>query len=99
MNSALQSDIDTFFSEFGEPATYSHAGANPADITVIHDDAAVNVELYGSIDSTSPRVYVKDAETTGVDYGDVLVVRSKPFTVAGIKPDGTGITMLTLERP
>lgn len=98
MNPALKSDLSTYFDEFGEEATFQHGADAAKPVMVIFDDEGEIVGQYG-VETTAPRVYVIDDETGTVDHDDSLTIRGIKYAVTSpIKPDGAGVSLLTLRR-
>lgn len=48
-----------------------------------------------------PRVLLPsaDVDTHAIVKGDTLTIRGRTFEVAGVQPDGTGVTNLVLHEP
>jgi len=78
-----------FFADFGEAATI--AGRS---VTVIFDSAFM-ASL--DIESSNPVALIDDVELGAVSHGDAVVLRGVQYTVVGVHPDGTGMTVLELE--
>jgi len=79
-----------FFADFGVPATI--AGA---PVAVIFDN-----EYMASLDveSSNPLALASAADVAAVAHGDAVVIGTASYTIAGIQPDGTGFTILELEK-
>jgi len=87
---ALTEDFSAFMADFGVAATI---GGLP--VTVIFDNeylAALDVE------SSNPVALAASAVVSAVAQGDAAVINAVNYTVAGIQPDGTGMTILELEK-
>jgi len=87
---ALTEDFSAFMADFGVPATIGGA-----PVTVIFDNeylAALDVE------SSNPVALAASADVSAVVQGDAAVISAVNYTVAGIQPDGTGMTILELEK-
>ena len=50
-----------------------------------------------SIQGATPVAYVRDADVGAVAVDDSVTIDGSTFTVRGIEPDGTGVTILVLE--
>lgn len=50
-----------------------------------------------SVQGATPVAYVRDADKGSVEIGDTVTVSGSSFTVRGVEPDGTGITLLVLQ--
>jgi len=79
-----------FFSDFGEVATI---GGNPVSV-IFYKDFIASLE----IESSNPVAFIDDVEAVGIAHGTAVVIRSINYTVVGIHPDGTGMTVLELGR-
>jgi len=83
-------DRAPFFADFGEVATI---GGSP--VSVIFDkDFIASLE----IESSNPVAVIDEADAAAVVHGTAVVIRSVNYTVVGIHPDGTGMTVLELEK-
>lgn len=47
---------------------------------------------------TAPVFMCKSADAAGIEQGYEVVIGDSDYTVVGIEPDGTGMTMLVLEE-
>lgn len=89
--------------EFGVTATFTHAGGSPAAITGIFDNDWLDLDLEGEVgvSSRSPRFLCRSADLDaagGANDGDSLVVAGVTYRIRIVKPDGTGVTELKLEK-
>jgi len=87
---ALVENRAAFFADFGVPATIA---GNP--VSVIFDNeylASLGVE------SSNPVALADDADVVGLAHGDAVVIGAVNYTVAEIQPDGTGFTIIELEK-
>lgn len=55
------------------------------------------VEVHG-IEGVRPVFTCAEANVSAIAHGDALTIKSISFKVAGIQPDGTGLTSLILEK-
>jgi len=55
------------------------------------------VEVNG-IEGVRPVFTCAEANVATIAHGDALTIKSTSFKVAGIQPDGTGLTSLILEK-
>lgn len=83
-------DLDAFFTDFGVDATL-----NSASVRVIFD-AAYTDPL--GVESVGPVATLPTADAATAAHGQTLIVASTTYKVRGVEPDGTGITLLRLER-
>lgn len=92
----LTSDLAALFNsaDFASSATYGSA-----TISVLFDDeyAGYNTET-GVVETSGPRAFCRTSDLSAVSHSSTLVVNSITYRVIGIKPDGTGVTELTLSR-
>lgn len=79
------------FAAFGEPATYTPAGAAAQSVTVIVS-APDKVIGLGSIGAIVPNVVVdlRVSEVAAPARGDVITVRSVSYTVSTVELDSSG---------
>lgn len=82
-------DFAAFFDDFGVPATL-----NGANVRGIFDNAYG--ESFGLVASSSP--VFRLPSSIAVTTGQTLVIAATTYTVASVEPDGTGITVLRLEK-
>lgn len=91
------SELATFFDpeEFAELVTYDGA----PDIAMIFD-AAFFEDRLGTIgvESSRPAALAQSANVNGVVNGKVIVRGATTYHVVGVHPDGTGLTLLLLEK-
>jgi hypothetical protein len=78
-----------YFTDFGVPATL-----DGAPVRGIFDNAYG--ESFGLVASSSP--VFRLPSSIAVTTGQTLVIAATTYTVAGIEPDGTGLTVLRLEK-
>ncbi len=50
------------------------------------------------VSGTSPAIWCKSSDVDEVEVGDAVTVSGGSYAVAGIEPDGTGLTVLKLQR-
>lgn len=91
---AFSENLGTFFNptEFAVPASYG-----PAEQIVNVIFEAAFVERAG-LAGTNPVALAAAADVENVQEGWLLTVSGTPYTIRGWEPDGTGITLLQLER-
>lgn len=92
MTLGFEEDLSPFFAEqeFAEPATV--AGIT---LSAIFDDGyQEDVEIEG----VKPQLTCQSADLPpGLADGDAVTAAGKSYTVAGIRPDGSGVTFIDLE--
>jgi hypothetical protein len=79
-----------FFVDFGVVATI---GA--ATVTGIFD--VPTAETFGML-GTDPTFTCAAADVPGIAAGQAVTINAVAYTVTAVRPDGTGVTVLTLEK-
>jgi hypothetical protein len=89
-------DLAAFFADFAEPATLAGQA-----VEVIFDeayDAAMAIGAGGAAGS-APQVQIRTASVPAQPYDAVLAIPGRgSFRVIGHQPDGTGMSVLILQR-
>ena len=93
-------DLAEFFDvdEHAQAASYTPSGGSASSISVIFrnefylEDAGVGVE------TTQPVITVQTSKVPGIAHGDVIEISGINYNVIGIRPDGTGISEIALEK-
>lgn len=84
-------DLPGFFGDFGITVTL-----NGSQIVAIFDHEYV--EAYG-IEGEAPVLTLQDEDIpNGTGSGSAATVEGKAYRVVGIRPDGTGISQIVLEK-
>ena len=88
-------DLTPFFADFGVDAT-----VGGVVVRAIYDEPGIVSPLGGrGSASTQPQITVPSAGLPASLHGAAATVPGKgSFTVAAAEPDGTGVTVLLLER-
>jgi hypothetical protein len=50
------------------------------------------------VESAQPAALVRDSDVAGVVHGKLVVRGAVTYAVRGVHPDGTGLTLLVLEK-
>jgi len=87
---AFVEDLTPFFSEFGETCT-----VDGVQITAIVDSPYTQAL---DVATSAWSLTCRAADVTTVVFNDTATVRSVSYRVVGIEPDGTGVTVLRLEK-
>jgi len=87
-------DLDAFFSDFAIDALWKGVGVK----CIFHNEHEAVALFSGEVESANPYVEVKSSDVEGVAHGDSFEVNGTEYSVAGIRPDSTGITVLILLR-
>lgn len=85
-------DLSPFFNA-AELATAATLDGEP--VTGIFDNAYI--DPFG-VASTEPRYTLPSADAATATNASMLVIGATTYRVRSVQPDGTGITVLTLER-
>lgn len=72
-----------------------NASIGASTIAGIFDNQFVEVN---GIEGVRPVFTCAEANVATIAHGDALTIKSISFKVAGIQPDGTGLTSLILEK-
>ena len=86
---AFTEDFDAYFADFGVDAVL---GA--ATVRGIFDNAFLS--SLGITAGTGPVLLLPTSDVGSAAYGDAITVGAASYTIAGIEPDGTGLTLLRL---
>jgi hypothetical protein len=89
---AFAEDLSVFFDtdEFADAVTY-----NGVTINGIFDNAYFEGQ---GIQGSQPVFICPTASVSNALHGDELVRNSVTYRVVGVEPDGTGVTLLRLEK-
>lgn len=79
-----------FFTDFAVPAT-----VRGRTVPVIFDEQYIDA---GGVESSQPAATCESASVADVEQDDELQVDGRAFRVVGVQPDGTGVTVLRLQR-
>lgn len=87
-------DLTAFFStsDFGTAATYNGS----TTINGIFDNDYT--EPMGRLQAASPVFVCRTADVSTAAHGQTLVINAVTYKIRGVEPDGTGITLLRLEK-
>lgn len=97
MTAETAEDLTAFFdtADFAVTATYN--GATP--VNGILDTAYVEAPAgIGGIQSSQPVFLCRTADVPSAAHGQTLVVGAVTYKLVGVEPDGSGTTILRLER-
>ena len=93
---------DVFFQtgDFAITATVTLAGGEVREVAGIFDDEFMNAQLGEyELDTTQPRLTVKEADAVGIDRGDTVVIGADTFDVlTGPQGGGTGTAVIVMGR-
>lgn len=83
-------NIDSFFTDFAVPATI-----RGRQVPVIFDEQYIDVL---GAESGQPAATCESAMVEDVEQDDDMQVNGRTFRIIGVQPDGTGVTVLRLQR-
>ena len=72
-----------------------HAVVRGRTINVIFDEQYVDAL---GVESSQPAATCESAMVDGVEQNDMLTISGRGFRIIGVQPDGTGVTVLRLQR-
>lgn len=89
-------DID----DFGTAATYTPSGGLAATVNGIFDNEFIEVDAGGGVGVAlnQPRFHCRTADVSSAAEGDTITIGGVAYTVRIVQDDGTGMTVLILER-
>lgn len=90
--------VDT--DDFGVAATYTPSGGVAATVNGIFDNDFIEVDAGGGVGVAlqQPRFHCRTADVSTAAEGDAITINSVAHTVRIVQDDGTGMTMLVLEK-
>ena len=86
-------DLSVLMTDFGTTVT----AGDRCTFTAIFDSEYVGVGDV-EIESSGPALTCRTSDVADRAHGDVLTIDSVGYVIRGIQPDGTGVTLLRLER-
>jgi hypothetical protein len=100
VESAADRAIFVNVDDFGTAATYTPAGGAGSTVNGIFDNDFVEVDAGGGVAVAlqQPRFHCRTADVSSAAEGDALVVSGVNYTVRIVQDDGTGMTMMVLEK-
>lgn len=89
--------------EFGVTAAYTPEGAGATTLTGIFDNDWLDLSVEGEVGvaSRNPRLVCRTsdlADAGGLPNDGILVINGVTYRIRVVKPDGTGMTELKLEK-
>lgn len=92
---AFTEDLSVFFrtEDFGTAAVYSGSGAT---INGILD--AEYEEPMGRVQASKPVFVCRTSDVPSAAHAQTLTIGAQVYKIVGVEPDGTGITLLKLEK-
>ena len=99
---AVESAADrlAMLTDFGQTVTYTVQGGSAATITAIFDNQFVEVDAGGSVGVAyqQPRLMCRTSDVVNATEGDTFVVSGTTYLSRIVQDDGTGMTMIVLEK-
>jgi hypothetical protein len=101
---AVETDIEraVFFDadDFGVTVTYTPDGGSATSITGIFEDEYEPIEVGGfvPVSSSAPIFHCKTSDVASAAEGDAMTIHAVDYIVRVVMNDGTGVTMLQLEK-
>lgn len=88
-------DMSAYFrtADFGTAAVYSGSGAT---INGVLD--AEYLEPMGRVQASTPVFACATADVASATHGQTLTIGATVYKIVGVEPDGTGMTVLRLEK-
>ena len=104
----FKDDIDTDLgvmlddSEFGSEITYTPAAGGSFTVNAIFDNEYIGVDVGENspvITDQRPVIWIRDSDFSALPVpGDTLAVNSVNYKVIERQPDGTGLSILILDK-
>jgi hypothetical protein len=91
----LAENLSVFFDATSAGFATSATLPGGAVVPVVFDNAYLS-GLGGMIESNGPQLMGKTSDLAALAHGDTVTISAAPYTVTGIQPDGTGVTMIQL---
>lgn len=100
VESATDRAIFVGVDDFGVAATYTPSGGASSTVNGIFDNDFIEVDAGGGVGVAlqQPRFHCRTADVSSASEGDALVVSGVNYTIRIVQDDGTGMTMLILEK-
>jgi hypothetical protein len=100
VESATDRAIFVGVDDFGTAATYTPSGGASSTVNGIFDNDFIEVDAGGGVGVAlqQPRFHCRTADVSSASEGDALVVSGVNYTIRIVQDDGTGMTMMVLEK-
>lgn len=99
---AVESTADriAMLADFGQSVTYTRQGGSATAITGIFDAQFVEVDAGGNVGVAyqQPRLMVRTSDVVSCTEGDTFVISGATYISRIVQDDGTGMTMIVLEK-
>jgi hypothetical protein len=93
-------DRAILLADFGVSITYTVQGGSAATITGIFDNEFLSIDAGGDIGfaDQNPRVLCRTADVVNATEGDTFVIGGVTYLSRVVQDDGTGMTVIQLEK-
>lgn len=99
---AVESAADrlALLTDFGQTVTYTVQGGSAVSITGIFDNDYSEIDAGGMVGFAmqQPRLTVRTSDVQNCTEGDTFVISGVTYYSRVVQDDGTGITVVVLER-
>ena len=87
-------------SDFASSGTYVPSGGSASTVKGIFDNGYSAIDMGGqvAVASVEPQFMCRTADVSSAAEGDALTIDSVAYTLRRVEDDGTGMTVLFLER-
>ena len=98
----VETDADRLImlADFGQSVTYTVQGGSAATITAIFDNQYLEVDTGGEVGFAiqQPRLTCRTSDVVNCTEGDTFVISGTTYKSRVVQDDGTGITLISLEK-
>ena len=98
----LEQPTDNFFltDEHATAAIFTDSSSRVTNVDVIFNNDFVGIDAGGTVvvESADPVIYFETSKISSIAHGDTFELNSLTFIVRGIEHDGTGVTLVRLEK-
>lgn len=86
--------------DFGTAVTYTPAGGSAASINGVFDSDFVEVDAGGAVSfaQNQAQLTCRTADVSSAAEGDAVTISGTDYTVRVVQDDGTGFTVMVLEK-
>lgn len=91
----LADDLAAFFDTAGGFAQTATVGGSSFPVIF---DSAYQVAIDGVVESAGPACHARTSQVSAVVQGTAITINAVSYKVREVQPDGTGVTVLLLER-
>jgi hypothetical protein len=95
------SDLDIFFTDFAQMATYTPQGGTSSDIPVVFNTAyqvAVDIDGFAGVSGYKLIVEAKTVDVPNVKIDDTITIGGKTYCITEIQQMDFGTTRLTISE-